>query len=51
MEFVFFWIIFMILVGIMASKRNRSVIGWLAIAFFLTPLAGILFLLALGENR
>jgi hypothetical protein len=41
-----FWLV--ILTGIMAHKRNRSVILWVLISIFFTPLFAPIYLLALG---
>ena len=51
MEIVFFWIMFTILVGIIASKRNRSVIGWVVSSLFITPFMAVLFILVLGTKE
>lgn len=49
--FSLFWLMFIILVGILADKRGRSVPGWLLLgAFLITPLFASLFLLALGKK-
>lgn len=43
-------IIFTIVVGIMATKRNRTVFGWVFLSLFISPLLCIILLWALGEK-
>lgn len=50
MEFLLFWIAFVVLIGIWASKWNRNGFGWAVLSFFISPLLGALFLLAAGIN-
>ena len=38
-----------VLIAVMAQKRGRSVIGWLLLSFFLTPLLVIIILLCIGR--
>lgn len=45
----FFWILFLVLVAIMAHKRHRSMLGWVLFGVFFSPIFPILFLLALGS--
>lgn len=40
-----------ILVGIMAKHRNRSVILWILVSIFLSPIAAIILLLCLGKDE
>jgi hypothetical protein len=46
MVYLIVWGIFAIVAGVIASNKNRSVIGWVALSLLLTPLT-ILILLAL----
>ena len=43
------WLILMIVTGVLASRRDRSVIGWLLLALIFTPIV-ILVLLALPDR-
>ncbi len=38
-----------VLVAVMAKHRNRSVVGWLIVSFFLSPLLTIVILLCVGK--
>ena len=49
--FIFFYVPFVILAGIMANKRKRSTAGWVILSLVVSPLITILFLLALGEKE
>ncbi|WP_279152466.1 hypothetical protein [Photobacterium iliopiscarium] len=40
----FIYILFVIAVGMYASSKNRSVIGWMFLSIFISPLLGFLFL-------
>jgi hypothetical protein len=42
--FSIFWVIFVIAVGSLAHAKNRSVVGWIALAIFFTPIVGIILL-------
>lgn len=50
MEFVFFWFVFMAVVGWWASEWNRSIIGFMLLAFFLSPIIAGIALLVKGKN-
>jgi hypothetical protein len=50
MEIFIFWLGFSIAVGILASKRGRSGIGWFLFSFILSPLLGLIFVLVLKAN-
>lgn len=39
------------LVGALASSRHRSVVGWILLSMFLTPLLVVAILLCLGDSR
>lgn len=45
------WLIFVVVAGIMASKRGRNVFRWVVLSLFLTPLVGIILLLLLGTKE
>src|SRR5215471_1394836 len=49
MPFLIVWLCGAVLVGILAAKRHRSVLGWVLFSLILSPLFGALFVLALGE--
>lgn len=40
-----------VVVGAMANKRHRSVLGWLFVAIFTTPIIAIILLLCLGDSH
>ena len=42
---------FFVLVGVMARKRNRSVLGWLLLCWLISPLMAILILLVIGPKN
>ncbi len=43
------WLILMIVTGVVASRRGRSVIGWLLLALIFTPIV-LLILLVLPDR-
>lgn len=49
MELLLFYIGGVVVVGILASKRNRSVGMWVLLAIVISPLLAGLIVLALGE--
>lgn len=42
---IFFWFLFSIAIGILASNRGRSGIGWFLISLLISPLLGLIFVL------
>ena len=50
MELILFWIAFAVVVGIWASKRGRSGVGWFFLALLISPLLAALFL-AVTKNH
>ena len=50
MEFLIGWVVFTILVGVMASNYGRSVIGWVLLSLVLSPLIGFVGLLVAGKS-
>ena len=48
---VLFWVIFVIIVGVMAFERGRSVLGWVVLSIFFSPILGIILLLLLGPSE
>jgi hypothetical protein len=48
---LFAWLFFALVVGIAASARDRSFLGWTIIAAILSPLLGLIFLLCLPNRR
>ena len=48
---VLFWMIFVVVTGVMASKRGRNALGWVVLTIFLSPLLGIILLLLLGSSE
>jgi len=51
MEVFIFWLGFSIAVGILASRRGRSGIGWFLFSIFLSPLLGVIFVLVLRKLK
>lgn len=49
--FIIGGICLLIVTGIMAKNRNRSVLGWLLVGLITTPIVAIIILLILGKNR
>ena len=45
------WFILCIVVGVSASNRGRFGFGYFLLSLFLSPLAGIIIILLLGENK
>ena len=45
------WIVFSILVGYVASRKGRSGVLYFFLSIIISPLLGILLVLALGENK
>ncbi|AUE22646.1 hypothetical protein Ah1_00105 [Aeromonas phage Ah1] len=45
------WLVFLIVTLVLANSRWRSVLGWLIITIFLTPLFSIILLLILPNLR
>lgn len=50
MEMVFFWFVFMVLIGWWANEWKRSVVGFMVLAFFLSPLVAGIVLMVRGKN-
>lgn len=50
MVFIFFWVVFLCLVGFWANEWNRSVPGFVLLALFLSPLVAGIVLLIKGRN-
>jgi hypothetical protein len=48
---IFFWILFTVLVGVAASTRGRSTIGWIIGSFFISPFFALLFILVMGHKK
>lgn len=47
MEVAVVWIVFAVLVGIAASSRGRSGFGWFLLSCIISPLIGLLVLIAM----
>lgn len=50
MELVIGWLVFSVLVALLAVRRGRSGVGWLFVAALLSPLIGVLMLLVLPNK-
>ena len=49
MEWVLFWLMFAIVVGIIANSRNRSGIGWFFLSVLITPILGLILVMCLPQ--
>ena len=47
MEFVLFWLMFAIVVGIIANSRNRSGFGWFLLSVLISPVLALILVLCL----
>lgn len=50
MEFFILWLFFSIVAGIIANRKGRSGFGFFFLAFFLTPLVGIITVLVIKPS-
>ena len=50
MEILFFWIVFMVLIGWWANEWKRSVPAYLALSFFFSPIVAAIVLMVRGRN-
>jgi hypothetical protein len=51
MTFFILWIIFAILVGVFASSKKRSGIGWFFVSLILSPLIGFIIVAVAGPPK
>lgn len=51
MEWVFAWLVLAALVGAVAGNRGRSGFGWFLLCTLISPLLGLLLVLALDDKR
>lgn len=51
MEIFLFWLVFSIIVAVIASNRGRSGFGWFLLSIFLSPLLTAILVLALGHVK
>lgn len=51
MEFVIGWLIFAVIVGVIAGSRKRSGFGWFLLAVLISPLLALILVLALGVPK
>jgi hypothetical protein len=51
MEALILWLGFSIAIGILASRRGRSGIGWFLFSLILSPLLGLIFVLVLPRRN
>jgi hypothetical protein len=49
MELVLGWAAGMLITGILAAKRNRSVVGYIALAAIISPVLAAIVVLSLGQ--
>lgn len=50
MEILAIWLVFAIIVGVVANGRGRSAIGWFLLALLISPLIAIIVLLVMGPG-
>jgi len=48
---LFIWLIGTILVGVIADKKGRSVLGWVVLSLFISPLIAIIIVAIIGESN
>ena len=46
-EAAVFWLIFCVVVGVIASARNRSGIGWFFVSVLISPVLGLILVMCL----
>jgi hypothetical protein len=51
MEFVIFWLLFAVVVGVVASSRGRSGVGWFLLAVVISPLLAIILVALMPSKR
>jgi hypothetical protein len=51
MGFIVFWVILSILVGVFASSKKRSGVGWFFLSLIISPLITFIILLVAGSPR
>lgn len=51
MEITILWLFFSVIVGVVASKKGRSGIGYFMLSAIISPLIGIIIVLVVGDNR
>ncbi|MNB71941.1 hypothetical protein D3C75_185190 [compost metagenome] len=51
MFLVIIWVFFCVLVGILASRFNRSGVGYFVLSVFISPVLSALLVLCLGKNN
>lgn len=49
MEIIIGWIVFSVVVGVVAASRNRSVVGWVLLSLLISPLLALILLAFLGK--
>lgn len=50
MEYVFFWLTFSVVAGVVAASRGRSGFGYFLLSLLLTPLVGLVLAVALPSK-
>ncbi|MEP3351506.1 MAG: zinc ribbon domain-containing protein [Marinomonas sp.] len=51
MEIGLLWLFFCVIIGVVASKKGRSGIGYFLLSTILSPLVGIIVILVVGDNN
>lgn len=51
LELVIGWVIFAVVVGVIAEGRGRSGFGWLLLSAILSPLVGLVLVLGLPNKK
>ena len=47
MEWFLFWLVFAVVVGVIAGSRGRSGVGWFFISVLISPLLGLILVMCL----
>lgn len=50
MEFLLVWLVCSVIIGVIASSRGRSGVGWFLIAALLSPLIGLILVLVFQKK-
>ena len=50
MEILVFWLVFAVIVGVIANNKGRSGIGWFLFSIVLSPLLGLIVVLVLSPG-
>ena len=51
MEIAIGWLFFAVVVGVIAANRDRSAFGWFLLSLVISPILGLILVLALGTPK